>query len=357
MSGFIKLAIAATAVGVADAANVQVMENMHLMSSSDVRPALGESDLSFLLSRLVGTDSPLESRPPAGLPAPCLLHETKGTVALVVTGASEIDIPGDNFVYPLRSESVDGNEAVSNFLGTQQEGGIVPDVCASLDPNIKDACSPDFFGSVFSWNEETKSFDGVVDHMSATDFFSQIGLNFTDEGVVTHPATETTFDLKDETTLKFFAELAAFNTLPAQIESLPSFTVLSMVGPDLMKAQSADTKLNSAVDMIVAAAVPIIFETWSAKYDDDVFEVAVFRTNNVVKRSHPRRSLAEATYAYTFEEAQDFQIFTWTWFILLFVVFFSACSLGGVDIGNDDAGLYSTFKAGSYDRATHEHEN
>ncbi len=48
----------------------------------------------------------------------------------------------------------------------------------------------------------------------------------------------------------------------------------------------------------------------------------------------------------------EFQIFTWTWFLLILVVFFTACTLGGLDIGKDDAGLYSNFKAGSYDRAS-----
>ncbi len=56
-------------------------------------------------------------------------------------------------------------------------------------------------------------------------------------------------------------------------------------------------------------------------------------------------------------QVSEFQIFTWTWFLLILIVFFTACTLGGLDIGKDDAGLYSNFKASSYDRSTATHED
>ena len=59
----------------------------------------------------------------------------------------------------------------------------------------------------------------------------------------------------------------------------------------------------------------------------------------------------------TMDEIAERQIFIWTIFVLALIIFFASCALGSLDIGNDDAGLYSVFKADDYSSSAHAHMN
>lgn len=349
---------------------MNVRDSAHLYPATGVTAeAMAEEDVSFLVSRVARTRSPLESKPPSGLPTADLFHEPAGALLLTVTGAEISSLEGSSTQISLQDTSSKASDAINAMItGGSTQRTVSGSVCASLDASIAQQCSDD--AAVFTWDKAKRAFGSItVDSLFQGDqgLFNAVGLDIASDAAAVHNDTGITLDLTDAATVEMLAELQLLHQLPSTFEkadTLPEFAVLSIVGAQIFSdAHGSDSPSLAAVDAVVAAAVPAILDAWSAAYGDDQYQVAVFRHNAAPTAAGRRRVLstktsgATAATGYTWSDISEFQIFTWTWFILLLVIFFSACSLGGLDIGNDDAGLYSNFKAGSYDRVGHEHDN
>jgi hypothetical protein len=358
--------------------SVLVRNSAHLTSASlsDETQTLSEEDVSFLMARLSGDANPLESKPPTGLPVPDLFHEPAGTVMLVVTGSEADKSPELSSLasFSLEDSSTSPSAAIGHMLsGSNTRRTGTAGLCASLDKSVTSACDLDD-STVVSWDAAMRAFSmsgehsaevvNVDDLFSTSSLLSEAGLEVVSDVTATHTASGISFDLTDLVTVQMLSELELFHQLPTLLnESLPRLAVLSLVGPQMFTTKFSDQEeLLAAMNTLVLAATPLILEAWNKAYDQDSYEVLVFRNNVDAATALARRRLltssivgGSSTTGYTYSEIADYQVFTWTWFILILIVFFAACNLGTLDIGSDEAGLYSNFKAGSYDRQTHEH--
>lgn len=368
--GFVKLCCAAAVASLAQAraeSSVFVRDSSLLTSEGAPDAALSEQDFSFLAARLAGSASPLESKPPSGLPVTDLFHEAAGSVVLVVTGADAPEsMPNASTQFSLEDTSSDTDTALTSLLtGNAAKPTIEFGKCASLD-SIS-VCSE---GAVaVAWEEKLGAFVAQTEGdmvqkfgaavSAASPLLASIGVTVDSAASATHTATGASFDLTDATTMQMFAELELFHQLALTSgDSLPRNVILSAQG---VQRYTETHGSSDAVNEIVADAASEILNAWDAAYGDDAsFGVAVFRHNANAGAAGARRMLATSsnsstTDLYTQAQINEYQLFTWTWFLLILIVFFAACSLGGVDIGRDDAGLYSNFKASSYDMASHDH--
>lgn len=381
MAGYMRQLCAAVAAGAlaqqagaTSSSSVYVYTSEHLHASEAAAATLSEADVSFLLARLSGQETPLESKPPTGLPAVDIFHQSAGAVVLVVTGADADAAPSadEAIAFPLQDASSTARSAVKAMLSgnsADDSRAVAPTMCVSLDrAAVRSACSGASGATMVAWDTSSQMFtcDGecsgiravsTVDRLftAGSALFAAVGLEVSDTHAV-HTASGASLDLTDAITVQLLAELQLMHQLPAQLPAdRLALSVLTLSGLEQYAEAHARTAAAAAV---VAAAVPVIMQAWDDALHADAFKVAVFRHNAAATAG--RRLLqypASSTTGYTSAEIGEFQVFTWTWFTLIFIVFFAACSLGGLDIGSDEAGLYSTFKAGSYDRSTHEHDN
>ncbi len=245
---------------------VNVRGSEHLFAAAATETAMSEEDVSFLVARLANTRSPLETKPPAGLPVVDLFHEAAGTLLLAVTGANVGAIDTASTSIPLRDSSSSAHQAVENMLtGGTQRRAVTADLCASADVSVAIACGAD--AAVITWDAKARGFTGAVtvtaDELFAadTEFFGKVGAG--------------KLDMKDEATVVLLAELQLFHQLPMLLNAsddagvLPQFTMLSLVGPQIFA--DAHGSSSAAVDAVVAAALPLIMDMWYCAYSHDQY--------------------------------------------------------------------------------------
>ena len=295
---------------------VRDSEHLYTAAADDAASALAEEDVSFLVSRLAGTRSPLESKPPTGLPVADIFDAPTASLMLVVTGAEVSTIEGASTQFALEDTSSTAKEAIKTMLtGNTAQRTVSASVCASLDAAVGHACGDD--ATVVSWDENSQAFvvsDSepiTVDTLfSDSSFFSTVGVKVTSDTTAVHTNTGTEFDLTESSTMKLFAELQLFNQLPQLLnvsDAVQQFSLLSLVGPQIYTdVHGSDDASLRAVDAIVAEAASTILDSWSDALGDDIFETAVVRHNAEPTAAGRRRVLttASTTDLYTFDQVR-----------------------------------------------------
>lgn len=259
-------------------------------------------------------------------------------------------------------------------------------LCASSDKSVTVACGPKF--AKLHWHSQERTFasqqlplDLSPERLyNASGFWSKLRhigtLDTQSAKFVPNSDTQLAeLDLNHEVINMFFSELSLFAALPRMLtaekllqDDVPDFVYLSLAGLQKIKKHYGNKSPEFvSATRVLNIAVPAILSEWrtvlGGKLQEIVYlkktgtravelgahETAVRRkllaTNgtNPFKTSGPKPVTTGVIY--TLSDIGEYQIVLWMTFLGVIVVFAASVALGNMSFLEDDAGLYSSFKA------------
>lgn len=252
-------------------------------------------------------------------------------------------------------------------------------LCASSDKSVTVACGPKF--AKLHWQSQERTFasqqlplDLSPERLyNASGFWSKLRhigtLDRQSAKFVPNSDTQLAeLDLNHEVINMFFSELSLFASLPRMLtakrllqDDVPDFVYLSLAGLQKIKKHYGNKSPEFvSATRVLNIAVPAILSEWRTVLGGKLQEMVYFKktgTRSVEPGAHEtavrRKLLATASgpkpattgVIYTLSDIAEYQIVLWMTFLGVIVVFAASVALGNMSFLEDDAGLYSSFKA------------
>ena len=250
-------------------------------------------------------------------------HSFLSLALLVVLVAAEHDLfildssnllKGDKEVWNL--EPLEFSNFVERLLGsdTKITGSIVPTVDVFQSAN--QVVIFDFHGQNYKIMSDISMGSMIYSQVTRGD------LHFSTHNQATHHycySTDLTVCPSDYIQQTIEDENSFLFSLPAVMNTLPSHSVLYIYFPSTFVPNKQ------------------VFETLSTQFPENTISMYLFSTNN-----HYMNTIKNASL-HSLSEIFDYQIFSWTTFILIIVVVWVVIAISQLDYGEDIAGLYSKF--------------